>query len=105
MANYCTNCGATVTGRFCAGCGASVQASGAPAPVPGPGPTTGAAAGGGSAAKVILIVVAVLLTFGAIGVASLVYVGYRAKQKIAEFRQEYGTTPAVRDCHKISRTV
>jgi len=39
-----------------------------------------------------LIVVGVVVLLGAMGVAGLVYVGYRAKQKIAELKQEYGVT-------------
>lgn len=48
------------------------------------------AAGGSSATKIILIVVGVLVLLGGLGIAGVVYVGYRAKQKIAELKQEYG---------------
>ncbi len=78
-----------MTGRFCAACGAAVPGGG-PGPVSSPAPAKGAAAPGGSALKVILILVGGLVLLGAMGIAGLVYVGYRAKQKIAEVKQEYG---------------
>jgi hypothetical protein len=43
-----------------------------------------------SGAKILFIVVGVLLLFGAIGVGGIAYVGYRAKQKIAELKKDYG---------------
>jgi hypothetical protein len=42
--------------------------------------------------KIILIMVGVLVLLGGMVVGGLVYVGYRAKQKIAELSQEYGVT-------------
>lgn len=93
MANFCTNCGATVGGPFCTACGAAAPVQQQAAYQPGPGPMNtpvARAPGGGSAAKIILIVVGAVVLMGAIGVAGLVYVGYRAKQKIAELKNEYG---------------
>jgi hypothetical protein len=49
-------------------------------------------AGGSAATKIILIVVGALLLLGGIGVGGLVYVGYWAKQKIAELKQQYSVT-------------
>ena len=108
MASFCSSCGAPAGGRFCPKCGAATgwdpggsgldargrassagveRANSGPVPVSAP-----PAAGTSSAAKIILIVVGVVVLLGAIGVAGLVYVGYRAKQKIAELKQEYGVT-------------
>jgi|GEM_PF-6356360 len=92
MANFCSKCGSPAGGRFCPACGAAVP-SGPPAlpnaPAPGPRPT-------GSAAKVIWIVAGVVLALGAMGVGSVVYIGYRAKQKLAELNRVYkeATEPA-----------
>src|SRR5271169_1862673 len=86
MAAFCTSCGGPVAGRFCSKCGAPAQAVASP-----PGPP--AASGSGSATKVIIIVVAVFLGLGALAAASLVYVGYRAKQKLAELTREYSVSP------------
>jgi len=47
-------------------------------------------AGTSSATKVIAIVIGAFVLLGIIGVGGLVYVGYRAKQKIAELKNEYG---------------
>jgi len=104
MAAFCSNCGAPATGRFCAACGAAFPAPSNPVqPRPfqaqpfqaqsgGPYPVAPARAGGGSVAKILLIVVVVIFVIGALGVAGLVYVGYLAKQTLAEFKQEYGIT-------------
>jgi hypothetical protein len=43
-----------------------------------------------SGAKILFIVLSVLILFGAVGVGGIVFVGYRAKQKIAELKKEYG---------------
>lgn len=89
MANFCTNCGASVAGRFCTACGATAQAPTAPAaPAASAAPT--AAASSGSAVKIIVIVVGALFVMGAIGVAGMIYVGYKAKQKITEIARENG---------------
>src|SRR5579863_4573721 len=85
MASFCRNCGGPVEGRFCSKCGTAIVA--------GPPAAPAAPAGGGSAAKIIIIVVAVCVGLGALAVGSLVYVGYRAKQKIAEIKREYSGSP------------
>jgi hypothetical protein len=127
MANFCTNCGAPVSGRFCTACGTAFDSSpqapaasrpgnqgGQPHPpfpqqpfpqqpfpqqsypqqpyAPGPVNTPQMPKTGGSALKVVLAIVGVLVLLGMIGVAGAVYIGYRAKQKIAELSQEYGIT-------------
>lgn len=99
MANFCTNCGAPVSGAFCTGCGASVQAAPAAVPPAAPQATVApAAASGGSAVKIVLIVVGVFVLLGAMSLGGLVYAGYRAKKKFAELRREYtaGTTETTR---------
>ena len=40
--------------------------------------------------KIVLIVLGVFMLFGAMGVGGIVYVGYRAKQKIAQMEKDYG---------------
>ena len=90
MANFCTKCGTPAVGQFCTACGAALQGGGSPSPAPSAPPATGAAVGSASATKVILVVVGVVLLFGAVGLGGLVYVGYRAKQKIAQIKEDYG---------------
>jgi hypothetical protein len=110
MANFCSKCGAPVTGPFCGRCGAAIQqttaqaqnhtsssapvqqVAPAPAAVPPPQSATAPARTGGSsaAAKVIFVLLGIVLFFGIAIVGSLVYVGYRAKQKIAQLKTEYG---------------
>ncbi len=105
MANFCSNCGAPVSGRFCGKCGTQVreattqaqnQASSAPIQQSGPAPAAQSvpapaeAGGAGSGAKIILILLGIVLFFGIAVVGGVVYVGYRAKQKIAQLKTEYG---------------
>jgi hypothetical protein len=97
MANFCTNCGAPVSGQFCTACGAAIKGGpdqtlnvtppAAPVSQPVAAPP---AAHKSSGAKILFIVLGVLLLFGAVGVGGIVYVGYRAKQKIAELKKDYG---------------
>ena len=97
MASFCSNCGAPVSGQFCTGCGAAImggpsQAQNATSPAapvfqPVAAP---AAVGKSSGAKILFIVLGVVMLFGAIGVGGIVYVGYRAKQKLAELKKDYG---------------
>lgn len=85
MASFCTKCGSPLEGRFCTKCGASSQGRAQtenPAPAPSPGKSSGA--------KIILMVLAGLFLVGAMGVGTVAYVAYRAKQKITELKQEYG---------------
>jgi hypothetical protein len=95
MTNYCTNCGAPVSGAFCVQCGNRVGTPAvqpeqppyaAPAP-PAPAPVT---KGGPSAAKILLIVFGVFFLLGALGIASIVYVAYRAKQRVEQIGRDYG---------------
>ena len=96
MASFCTSCGAPATGQFCTKCGAAIQGvpgqaqtltpGAAPVLQPVAAPPT---AGKSSAMKVLLIVLGIIVLFGAIGVGGVVYVGYRAKQKIAELKKQY----------------
>jgi hypothetical protein len=94
MASFCSNCGAPVTGQFCTACGAPVKTPGAPAPPAGPAFQPAAVqprpARTSSLAKILFIVLGFFLLLGAIGVGGLVYVGYRAKQKITELKKDYG---------------
>jgi hypothetical protein len=97
MASFCSNCGSPVSGQFCAGCGAAI--SGGPAPTQNVTPQAAPvvqpvavppAVHKGSGAKILFIVLGGLLLFGAVGVGGIVYVGYRAKQKIVEMKKDYG---------------
>jgi hypothetical protein len=97
MARFCSNCGAPVSGQFCTACGAAIKAGPAQAqnetppaapvlqPVAAP-----PAVRKSSGTKILFIVLGVLMLFGAIGVGGIVYVGYRAKQKFAELKKDYG---------------
>jgi hypothetical protein len=97
MANFCTKCGTPVSGQFCTACGAAIEGGpsltqnvtppAAPVSQPVAAPP---AAHKSSGAKILFIVLGVLLLFGAVGVGGVVYVGYRAKQKIAELKKDYG---------------
>lgn len=84
MATFCTKCGSPVAGQFCVKCGTAIQRSQAQSPAATPTP------GKSSGAKILLIVLASFFLVGAMGVGAVVYVGYRAKQKITELKQEYG---------------
>jgi len=86
MANFCISCGAPITGRFCTKCGASSQQGSAPTPVSAAAPAPPKSSG----SKVLLIVLGGLLLVGGIGVGTIAYLAYRAKQKITELKQEYG---------------
>ena len=93
MASYCRFCGTPISGAFCGQCGKAV-AEGAPAqpasqPSPQPPAAVPAKPAGGSAAKVLLFVAGGILLLGAVGIAGVVYVGYRAKQKITQLKSEY----------------
>ena len=91
MANFCSKCGTQAGGRFCPACGAAMGADPAPPSLPVatmPAPSAGTS----NSTKVIAIVLGILVLFGAIGIGGLVYVGYRAKQKIAELKRDYGVT-------------
>lgn len=85
MASFCTSCGSPISGGFCTKCGAGIQNTPQPqstATAPTPGKSSGA--------KILLIILAGLFVIGTLGVGTVVYIGYRAKQKIAELKQEYG---------------
>src|SRR5579862_3590078 len=97
MASFCSNCGASVSGQFCTVCGVAInggpeqsqnlttQAAPVFQPVAVP-PAVHKRFG----AKILFIVLGVLILLGAVGVGGIVYVGYRAKQKIAELKKDYG---------------
>ncbi|MBI3682271.1 MAG: zinc ribbon domain-containing protein [Acidobacteria bacterium] len=88
MASFCSNCGAPASGAFCVQCGNPVQTPASA--TPSPAPAAPVKAGGGSAAKIILIAGGVFVAFGLVAAGGLLYVGYRAKQKIVEIGKEYG---------------
>jgi len=97
MAGFCSNCGAPVTGQFCTACGKqiktqSVQSASPPpaAPVYQPAVVQPRPASTGSGLKIFFIVLGFFVLLGAMGVGGLLYVGYRAKQKIAEIKKDYG---------------
>ena len=92
---FCSNCGTPVSGAFCIQCGtraaktiAAAQSAPASMPVTAPAPQTS----GGSALKILLVIGGGLFMVGLLAAASLVYVGYRAKQKIVGIADEYGLT-------------
>ncbi len=86
---FCNSCGASITPgtRFCNNCGAAIVDS---SPVPGVAPSAAGGpataqppiaaattAQGGGALKVVLIVVGVVVLFGILGIASLVFFATR----------------------------
>ncbi len=104
MANFCAKCGAAVSGPFCGACGApthggpaqgqNVTPPAAPVAQPAAAPVSQPAAAPpvrtSSGVKIVLIVLGVFMLLGAMGVGGIVYVGYRAKQKIAQMEKDYG---------------
>ena len=97
MATFCRSCGSPISGRFCTKCGTAMQETVAPTQRDAPlnGPTSQNApmapvAGKSSGARILLFLLGGLFLVGAMGVGTVVYVGYRAKQKITELKQEYG---------------
>jgi zinc-ribbon domain len=111
MAKFCAQCGSPVEegGKFCSKCGAKVPdaippvqaaavtpaapaqpASQAPPPTPSttPAPAAATAAAGGPKksspfVKILLVVVGLFIFVGVASMATCVYIGYRAKQKIS----------------------
>jgi zinc-ribbon domain len=109
MAGFCTNCGTPLgeAQAFCIKCGTRIGAppqaqtpqtqppSPPPAPAAPPPPTTAPAAAAGAPApgmakkssplvKIVLLLIAALVLFGAVGMAGVLYVGYRVRQKARE---------------------
>jgi len=95
MSQYCRFCGSPTSGAFCGQCGKPTSASAqAPSPTsPQANTPTPAATSGGNAVNAVLIVVGAFVLLGALGIASAVYVAYRAKQKITQLEREYLPTP------------
>lgn len=90
MANFCGKCGAPVSGSFCTGCGSPTGVSPiAPTPVTAAPQTVKPS--GNSLAKILLIVGGIILFIGFLVVGGLVFVGYKAKQKLDEIRTEMKT--------------
>jgi len=104
MAGFCRNCGSPLGDgqAFCVKCGtrigeaapAPAQAAGAPPPGPASPPAAipvaapiaaaPAAAKGSPLVKILLIVVGVIFFIGAVGVAGVMYVAYRVREKARE---------------------
>ena len=106
MAGFCRNCGNPLADAqaFCTKCGTRVgevspqpQSAVAPSPTQAPpvapaAPSVAAApvvapaktGGGGTVLKILLAVVLVLFFFGAAGIASMMYIAYRVRQKARE---------------------
>jgi len=118
MAQFCTKCGAALTEEmsFCTGCGAAVGATTvAPptmtpaaasmdaAPVAGtPAPTAPAGSSGGPLLKIILAVVGLLIFFSLLGLGACVFMVYRTKQRVNEFkRQAEITFPAAQGTREV----
>lgn len=96
MASFCTHCGSPVSGRFCIACGTPIQEGSAltppAAPLPDPAARGSQPAPGvrtNLGAKVLVVVLGGMLLLGGVGVATIIYVGYRARQKITELKAEY----------------
>ena len=68
-------------------------------------PAAASTGGGGAFVKIVLIVVGVIFVFGAIGIAGVVYVGYRAKQKLREMglTSEHIASPSIRRARRRRR--
>ena len=98
MANFCTNCGAAVNAGtpFCTQCGSRVSTAAAPPVQPSPVPPPAAAqaplppASSSPVLKIILFVVLGLFVLGALGVAGLIYAGYKVKNRVERVAKEYG---------------
>ena len=116
MARFCTKCGSPVeeSQKFCNKCGAPMEAPAAPAHPTGAAPTAapppaapgtpvsaapsapapaapaapGAAKKPSPVVKIVLIVVGIFVFLGVAGMATCVYVAYRAKQKISAMAEE-----------------
>jgi hypothetical protein len=89
MAGFCRNCGTQLGDAqvFCVNCGQPIAgAAAAPAAASGQGAASAPATPtkGSPVVKIVLILVAVLFLFGALGIAGVVYVGYRVRQKARE---------------------
>jgi hypothetical protein len=92
MASYCRFCGAPISGQFCGQCGKAISEAvpAQPASQPSPQPSAPMAAkAGGGVGKILLFVGGGFLLLAAVGVAGVVYVGYRAKQKFEQVKSEY----------------
>ena len=100
MANFCGNCGATLTGVFCNKCGARAQETpaqpqpAAPPVAQPPAPAfqpvavpqaAGAAKKGSGLGKILLIVGGVLLVLFVLGVGAAVYGVYWVKHKVTAY--------------------
>jgi outer membrane protein OmpA-like peptidoglycan-associated protein len=97
---FCEKCGNQLTAgtAFCPKCGARAgspapanpippSAAVVPATVPTPAPPVATADSAGCGKALLIIGVIVLLCVG-LGIAGVVYVGYRAKKKVDEIKQE-----------------
>lgn len=85
---YCTRCGHPVQPQaaFCTSCGAALQTPPQPPQPLGPGPTRP----GSGLGKVLLIAIGAIVLLGALGIAGLVYAGYRAKRAADRVAPEFG---------------
>lgn len=111
MASFCTNCGSPISGRFCTSCAAPTQEGSPsrlhtvpprPPAVPDSRPAPSVSTNTG--AKLLLVALGCMLLLGGLGMATILYAGYRAKQKFTQLKAEYqgsgesamGTTSATR---------
>src|SRR5215472_4116904 len=95
MTQYCRFCGSPTSGAFCGQCGKPASASPQPPSPPRANTPAPAATTGRNGVKIILLIfVGAFVMLGALGIASAVYVVYRAKQKITQLKSEYFPTPA-----------
>ena len=92
MAGYCKHCGAPISRAFCGQCGKAVSESAPAQPASEPSPQLSApvpAKARGGVGKILLFVGGGFLLLAALAVAGVLYVGYRAKQKITQLKSEY----------------
>ena len=96
MGAFCVKCGGKLDPgvKFCAQCGATIEATGSPAAsVPASPATAAPAKGGGGAAKIIFALLGVFAFFVLAAAGSCFYIGYRVRKRAQEFSQTYKTTP------------
>lgn len=94
MSAFCSNCGfpLAASSAFCPKCGARLASQPAPPPPAAPvvqaAPNT--AARSSSGLKIVLVIVGVLVVFGAVAIAGVIYVTHRVKQAVVSTAKEHG---------------
>ena len=86
MASFCAQCGAAVTGAFCAVCGRPAQER----PVAAPAAVR---AQGGGLKKLLLVVGGLVLLLGMLAIAGITFGVYKAKQAVTGMMEGENRTP------------